>query len=113
MGTWGDSRGLGVLVRGIPRCCSPSAPGKEREKEGEFLGLKRQTPILGVKCVCVQVERGPGEISILQVDWGGGFIKINVYHLNGIVPLISVELPQFQLRIIDSTERSRNQLCQQ
>lgn len=24
------------LVRGIPRCCSPSAPGKEREKEGEF-----------------------------------------------------------------------------
>lgn len=37
MGTWGDSRGLGVLVRGIPRCCSPSAPGKEREKEGEFL----------------------------------------------------------------------------
>lgn len=26
----------GCLVRGIPRCCSPSAPGKEREKEGEF-----------------------------------------------------------------------------
>lgn len=25
-----------VLVRGVPRCCSPSAPGKEREKEGEF-----------------------------------------------------------------------------
>lgn len=30
---WG---GRGCLVRGIPRCCSPSAPGKEREKEGEF-----------------------------------------------------------------------------
>lgn len=26
-----------LLVRGIPRCWSPSAPGKkEREKEGEF-----------------------------------------------------------------------------
>lgn len=30
---WGRE---GCLVRGIPRCCSPSAPGKEREKEGEF-----------------------------------------------------------------------------
>lgn len=35
----------GVLVRGIPRCCSPSAPGKEREKEGEFFSgwLKTDT----------------------------------------------------------------------
>lgn len=39
--------GGGCLVRGIPRCCSPSAPGKEREKEGEFFlfGLRRRTPI--------------------------------------------------------------------
>lgn len=30
-----DSKGTGngCLVRGIPRCCSPSAPGKEREKK--------------------------------------------------------------------------------
>ncbi len=57
----GDSYGGGeVLVRGVPRCCSPSAPGKEREKEGEFffvVCLRRRTPIqfLGGMSVCMSV----------------------------------------------------------
>lgn len=60
--------GRGCLVRGIPRCCSPSAPGKEREKEGEFFffpdWLKMDTNVLvwyaGVEvfvCQCVYKER--------------------------------------------------------
>lgn len=57
----GGSYGGGeVLVRGVPRCCSPSAPGKEREKEGEFffvVCLRRRTPIqfLGGMSVCMSV----------------------------------------------------------
>lgn len=51
--------GRGCLVRGIPRCCSPSAPGKEREKEGEFFffpdWLKMDTNVLVWRCVCVSV----------------------------------------------------------
>ena len=73
---WGRE---GCLVRGIPRCCSPSAPGKEREKEGEFFfsdWLQMDTDVLvwcpGV-CVCVCVKgSGKGEECHINVKvWHG------------------------------------------